>query len=284
MYSVLCHTLRTEPSSPRRQFVLKAEAEFGELRWTLDHHTASTRFVHSHYHRLTRFSSEQHPSPHIATYPLRRIGSPLEVTDYDTSTTASLLRSQVPAMYSTSPSSSSMASSSGRSSPEHSSQQSASQTQRSNSFLLPQFFFAPTNNTNAAHNSETASHPVTNALLSQPPRRTSFGGAFSSSGRLSALSAFGFTSASPTLSSSPPATLAGAAELSKRTGSAVASPASESLPSWSTNPPAQQTNSSASTAAPAAPPAKRHLCFPDGMGGTVCVEVKDRSRRGSAVN
>ncbi|CDR98646.1 uncharacterized protein SPSC_02443 [Sporisorium scitamineum] len=188
-------------------------------------------------------------------------------------------------MYSTSPSSSSMASSSGRTSPEHQSQQPASQPQRSNSFLLPQFFFSPNNNATATENS---SHPVTNALLSQPPRRTSFGAGFSNSGRLSALSAFGFMSSSPGLSTSPPALLAGASELSKRTGSAVGSPSSESLPSWPSNTTAQQsgngtTASPASAAAPA-PLAKRHLCFPDGMGGTVCLEVKDRSRRGSAVN
>ncbi|SJX60241.1 uncharacterized protein SRS1_11555 [Sporisorium reilianum f. sp. reilianum] len=191
-------------------------------------------------------------------------------------------------MYSTSPSTSSMASSSGRSSPEHQPhQQPASQPQRSNSFLLPQFFFSPSNNSNTA-TSENASHPLTNALLAQPPRRTSFGAGFSNSGRFSALSAFGFMSSSPGLSTSPPASLAGAAELSKRSESVVGSPASEAVPSWSSSAPVQQSGASVSaspaTAAAPAPPAKRHLCFPDGMGGTVCLEVKDRSRRGSAVN
>ncbi|TKY90417.1 hypothetical protein EX895_000415 [Sporisorium graminicola] len=192
-------------------------------------------------------------------------------------------------MYSTSPSSSSMASSSGRSSPEHHPQQQQTlQSQRSNSFLLPQFFFPQTNN-NANATSEHPSHPVTNALLSQPPRRTSFGAGFSNSGRLSALSAFGFMSSSPGLSTSPPTSMAGAAELSKRTGSAVGSPASESLPSWPSSASAQQSSSNATpnpapAAASPAPPSKRHLCFPDGMGGTVCVEAKDRSRRGSTVN
>ncbi|KAF6766788.1 hypothetical protein PSEUBRA_000221 [Kalmanozyma brasiliensis GHG001] len=188
-------------------------------------------------------------------------------------------------MYSTSPSSSSMASSSGRSSPEQSS--SKQQQQRSNSFLLPQFFFSQSNNgSNSATNQDNNPHPVQNALYSQAPRRTSFGAGFSNSGRFSALSAFGFTSASAGLSSSPPASFAGASELSRRTGSAIESPQSESLSSSPTQSSTQKSSSfSTNTSmAPPAPPAKRHLCFPDGMGGTVCVEVKDPKRRGSSVN
>lgn len=162
-------------------------------------------------------------------------------------------------MYSTSPSSSSQASSSGRSSPEHTSPQ---QPQRSNSFL-PQFLFSSSSNTNTT-SQDNASQPVTNALLTQAPRRTSFGAALSSGGRFSALSAFGFTG----LSSSPPA-------------SAVTSPVSEASSLQNSH-----SNASTSTTAPAttAPPPKRHLCFPDGMGGTMCLEIKDRSRRGSSVN
>ncbi|ETS63466.1 hypothetical protein PaG_01751 [Moesziomyces aphidis] len=179
-------------------------------------------------------------------------------------------------MYSTSPSSSSMASSSGRSSPEQSAPQPASQPQRSNSFLLPQFFFGSSANQTSSSNTDTTPHPATNALLSQPPRRTSFGAGFSNGGRLSALSAFGFMSSpssafpSSALSSSPPPSLAGAAALSRQSGSAIESPTSELAPSA---PPANK---------PA--PAKRHHCFPDGMGGTMCVEVKDRNRRGSSIN
>ena len=150
-------------------------------------------------------------------------------------------------MYSTSPSSSSMASSSGRSSPEHSSQPPPSQPQRSNSFLLPQFFFGNSSSSNNHNSADATPHPVTSALLSQPPRRTSFGGALSSSGRFSALSAFGFTQGSTGFGTSPPASFVGAAELSRRSGSAVGSPASESSFSWFANPPAQQTSSSTST-------------------------------------
>ncbi|SPO19852.1 uncharacterized protein UTRI_00249_B [Ustilago trichophora] len=186
-------------------------------------------------------------------------------------------------MYSTSPSSSSMASSSGRSSPEHPSQQPAPQPQRSNSFLLPQFFFSSSSSSNTNTNSE-APHPVTNALLAQPPRRTSFGAGFSNNSRFSALSAFGFMSSSTGLSSSPPSSFAGAADLSRRSGSAIESPTSESLSSSPTNVMTQQSSSTSASTTTSAPPAKRHLCFPDGMGGTVCLEVKDRNRRGSSVN
>lgn len=185
-------------------------------------------------------------------------------------------------MYSTSPSSSSMASSSGRSSPDQPSQQPASQPQRSNSFLLPQFFWSSSSNNNAS--SDNTAHPITNALLSQPPRRTSFGAGLTNSGRFSALSAFGFMSPSTGLSNSPPlGSFAGAAELSKRTGSAIESPSSEN-PSNETQQIRSKSTSSTTTAATPAPPAKRHLCFPDANGGTMCLEIKDRNRRGSSVN
>ncbi|SNX81518.1 uncharacterized protein MEPE_00223 [Melanopsichium pennsylvanicum] len=185
-------------------------------------------------------------------------------------------------MYSTSPSTSSMASSSGRSSPEHNSQSHKQQPRRSNSFLLPQLFFSSSSSSSSASTNTETPHPFTNALASQqPPRRTSFGSGLTNSGRFSALSAFGFMSSGTGFSSSPPASLASAADLSRLSGSAVVeSPASESLPSSSIT--MVQQNGNASTTAPA-PPAKRHLCMPDGMGGTVCLEIKDRSRRGSSV-
>ncbi|CCF53934.1 hypothetical protein NDA11_001976 [Ustilago hordei] len=186
-------------------------------------------------------------------------------------------------MYSTSPSSSSMASSSGRSSPDQpSQQQSTSQAQRSNSFLLPQFFWS--SSSSKGHTSDNTAHPLTTALLSQPPRRTSFGAGFTNSGRFSALSAFGFMSPSTGLSSSPPlGSFVGAAELSKRTGSAIDLPSSEG-PSKEPEQPGSHSTSATTPAATPAPPAKRHLCFPDAHGGTMCLEIKDRNRRGSSVN
>ncbi|PWZ02804.1 hypothetical protein BCV70DRAFT_197066 [Testicularia cyperi] len=189
-------------------------------------------------------------------------------------------------MYSTSPSGSSMASSSGRSSPEqqppsHAQASSPPRPQRSNSFLLPQFLFAPASASNASTSaaSADASSP---AAIAHSPRRTSFASALGTNGRLSALSAFGFLSsgsgASPSsLSTSPPSYPARFPMAPPKLGSTGSSELDTPLSSTSSSlPPSQEQKP--------APPQKRHVCFPDGMGGTMCLEIKDRNRRGSSLN
>lgn len=165
-----------------------------------------------------------------------------------------------------------MATSSGRSSPEHTTNAPSQQkTQRSNSsFLLPSFLFSPAMTSSAPLSDPSAS--------SSAPRRTSFGnhpfGA--GSGRFSALSAFGFVSSSNThsaVSSSPP--------IESATLSTIHQSKTQPSDSASFNARPEQTSQSQSVSKPP-PPVKRHVCYPDGMGGTMCLEIKDRSRRGSS--
>lgn len=177
-------------------------------------------------------------------------------------------------MYSSSPSGHSVATSSGRSSPEHAPHpQQHSQRSNSSSFL-PNFLFS------TSTSSQTPMSDASSASLSHPPRRTSFGnhpfGA--GSGRLSALSAFGFLSpsngntSSSAVSSSPPS----------HSATLTTIQASSSEPADATRSRPTSASGSQSTTKPP-PPAKRHVCYPDGMGGTMCLEIKDRNRRGSSI-
>ncbi|EPQ32255.1 uncharacterized protein PFL1_00452 [Pseudozyma flocculosa PF-1] len=183
-------------------------------------------------------------------------------------------------LYSTSPSSSSAASSSGRSSPEAQPHDGGSGSGRSatttaSSFLPP--FFMSSKQPLAPQLQQPLRTPSSLDSAAPPPRRTSFGTALGPGGKLSALSALGFFPTSSTLSTSPPSSSASSLVKPEFGPRSASSPAAKGA--------ASELGSAGSSSSPqpskAAPP-RRHMCFPDGMGGTMCVEIRDRDRRGSS--
>ncbi|KAN0066058.1 hypothetical protein ACQY0O_000151 [Thecaphora frezii] len=176
-------------------------------------------------------------------------------------------------LYSTSPSTSSAASGSGRSSPDGGSQDNGVNSRSTPSFLPP--FFISSNHPLSQQPQPHTLTRVPSFHTAAPPRRTSFGTALGSGGKLSALSALGFFPSSSTLGTSP----------TESSGSGMVKPefGPRSLSSSTAEGVGKAANiSQEATMQTSRPAPKRHMCFPDGMGGTMCVEIRDRDRRGSS--